>query len=138
MCTSVVHALEHDLLDGMPELQPAERGSKDDQLLKHEHVELDLLGLLRHGHVQYDVLPVDGRRQRAVRNLAECRRTSCRASCSRRGRSSFNQQRSAYVSRHIVVSELITEPIALRRQHRDVESALILQMPHEQELGVVT
>jgi hypothetical protein len=66
----------------MPELQPAARGGKDDQILKHEHVELGLLGVMRHGHVQYEVLPIDGRCKRAVRNLAECRRTSCRASCS--------------------------------------------------------
>jgi hypothetical protein len=68
----MVNAPAHNLLDVMPELQPAAGvsgsrarycsmdlpdGGEEDLVLEHEHGELNLLGVMRHGHAQYDVIP---------------------------------------------------------------------------------
>jgi hypothetical protein len=68
----MVNALAHNLLDVMPELQPAARasgsrarscsmdlpdGGEEGLVFEHDHGELNLLGVMHHGHVQYEVIP---------------------------------------------------------------------------------
>jgi len=153
----VVEASEHELLDGAPELEPRARrgekldGSEGDLVLEHEHVELDVVGVLPHGHVQYEVVLADGRRPRhAVGGVA------CAGLAEHQA---HHQDEAAVQQQHlqqlvlvvqnlhggrvrvVVGAELIAEAVALQGERRDVpvhvEAALVLQVPHERELGVV-
>jgi hypothetical protein len=84
-------------------------------VLEHEHVEVDLFGVLRHGHEQYGVLPVHGRspRRRCVIGVVNDAALSI---MSRRGELPVKQQRHVSVLRRQLSANLL--PVALRRQLR--------------------